>query len=87
MKTEVRMLLSLIRSAAAIRRDEIPATRLPEEWKSTLTAKQLCIGAEEPPKPTPVQKAWEGYMEVRRKVQETKQRQEREETSGRLRGG
>ena len=57
--------------------EQIPATRLSDEWKATLSAKKLgiVVEEEEPPKPMPVQQAWEVYKEARRKVQETKQQQ------------
>ena len=77
-KTEVRMLLSLLRSATAIRRveidplqwivDHVPTTRQPDEWKELMTAKTLGLGLEDKTstKLTPAQQACRAYREVRK---------------------
>ena len=77
------MLLSLFKSAEAIRRGEkdtlqwiveqIPESKMEEEWKETMTAKKLGLGEEEK-KPKPVRQAWGAYQEARKESQEAKRR-------------
>ena len=66
-KTEVRMLRSLFKSAEAIRRGEkdplqwiveqIRESKMGDEWKETMTARKLGLDVEEK-KPTPGRQAW-----------------------------
>ena len=77
------MLLSLFKSAEAIRRgendplqwivDQIHESKMGEEWKETMTAKKLRLSEEEK-KPKPVRQAWGAYQEARKESQEAKRK-------------
>ena len=76
-KTELRMMLSMFKSAEAIRRgekdpllwilEEVEASQMEEWWKAAMTSKNLgLVEKESAPKPQakPVRKAWEEYKEA-----------------------
>ena len=80
-KTDVRMLLSLFKSAEAIRQGEkdplqwiveqISESNMGEEWKETMTAEKLGLREEEK-KPKPLRQALGAYNEARKESQEAK---------------
>ena len=85
-KAELRMMLSMFKSAEAIRRgekypllwilEEVQGSQMEEGWKAAMTSKNLgLIEKESAPNPQskPVRKAWEEYKEAQKEAQLVRQ--------------